>query len=404
MNKLNDKRKINLYVFLFSLTYMVSYITRINYGAVVSELQTATGFSKSLLSMALTGSSVTYGIGQVVSGVLGDRISPKKLVSLGLIFTSFMNFLIPLCKGPYEMFVVWSINGFAQSFMWPPIVKIMSSVLSLEDYNNGITKVSWGSSIGTIIVYLISPLLIHRYSWKTVFFFSSFVGLIMIFLWNKYASDVQIIKENKKETVKGKSKNILFVPVMIFLMIAIIFLGMLRDGATTWMPSYISETYNLNNEISILVTVILPVFSILSYYVATKLYTTRLNNPMLCGGMFFMIGTVSAIGLSFFASENAIISTILFATLIGSMHGANLILICMLPRFFNKTGKVSTVSGVLNSCVYIGSAVSTYGVARLSETFGWNATISVWQIIALSGTLICLFLIKPWQKYKNTLV
>ena len=63
---------------------MVSYITRINYGTIILEMERATKISRSLLSMALTGSFITYGTGQVISGFLGDKISPKKLVSCGL--------------------------------------------------------------------------------------------------------------------------------------------------------------------------------------------------------------------------------------------------------------------------------------------------------------------------------
>ena len=62
---------------LFTVTYMVSYMTRINFGAIVAEMESATQISRSLLSMALTGSFATYGAGQIVSGVCGDRLSPK---------------------------------------------------------------------------------------------------------------------------------------------------------------------------------------------------------------------------------------------------------------------------------------------------------------------------------------
>lgn len=75
--KLTTKKQVHGVALLFALTYMVSYITRTNYGAIVSEMQTATGFSKSALSMAFTGSLITYGLGQLVSGFLGDKISPK---------------------------------------------------------------------------------------------------------------------------------------------------------------------------------------------------------------------------------------------------------------------------------------------------------------------------------------
>ena len=55
MQPLSDKKEINKYILLFSLTYMISYITRINYGAVILEMENATQLPKTLLSMALTG-------------------------------------------------------------------------------------------------------------------------------------------------------------------------------------------------------------------------------------------------------------------------------------------------------------------------------------------------------------
>ena len=38
MYKLTDKKKINATILLFALTYMVSYMTRINFGAVISAI------------------------------------------------------------------------------------------------------------------------------------------------------------------------------------------------------------------------------------------------------------------------------------------------------------------------------------------------------------------------------
>lgn len=72
--KKTNLRSISL---LFFLTYMVSYITRTNYGAIIAEMEVATDMSRELLSMALTGSFITYGIGQIISGIIGDRFSPK---------------------------------------------------------------------------------------------------------------------------------------------------------------------------------------------------------------------------------------------------------------------------------------------------------------------------------------
>lgn len=155
------------------LTYLVSYITRINYGTVIAEMVVRTHFSKALLSMALTGSFVTYGVGQLISGKCGDRFQPKVLVFAGLLVTTAMNLLIPLCRTPYQMAAVWCVNGFAQAFMWPPIVRLMAALLTDEEYKRASVVVSWGSSVGTIVIYLAAPAIISLSSWKGVFLFSA---------------------------------------------------------------------------------------------------------------------------------------------------------------------------------------------------------------------------------------
>lgn len=399
MTKLKNPKQIQTLTILFACTYMVSYITRTNYGTIISEMQRETAIPKSLLSMALTGSFITYGIGQIISGILGDRISPKKLVSYGFIITILMNLSIPLCQNPYQMLAVWCVNGFAQSFMWPPLVKIMAELLPEDAYKNTVTKVCWGSSAGTILLYLVSPLIISVLSWRWVFLFSAACGILMLFIWNKYSYDIENNKkaDNAKKETPNKT-GILMNPVMLGIMAAIILQGMLRDGVTTWMPSYISETYHLSNVVSILTGVVLPVFSILCFQAATKLYVKRFKNPIACASLFFLSGGIVAFVLYLSTGKNTFLSILFSALLTGCMHGVNLLLISMIPPFFQKYGNISTVSGVLNSCTYIGSAISTYGIAVLSEQIGWHDTVFLWFLIAVSGTVICLFCCKPWAK------
>ena len=396
LNKLTDRKAVAGITWLFAITYMVSYLTRINYGAVISEVVTDTGYTKDLLAMAVTGSFITYGAGQIVSGIVGDRISPKKLITLGFVVTILMNLLMIVCANPWQMLIVWCINGFAQSFMWPPLVRLMSALVSREDYKGVSTKVAWGSSIGTMVIYLVSPILISLSGWRSIFLFSAASAVIMIFVWNRFCPEIQTERTVREKATHEKSP--LFAPVMLCIMVAIILMGMLRDGVTTWMPSYIAETYDLSNAVSILTGVVLPIFSILCFQVVNRLYRKNFSNPITCGALIFALGAVAALGLVFTTGKVAALSVLFSAVLTGAMHGVNLMLIMMVPAYFDRYGNVSTASGVLNSCTYIGSAASTYGIALLSEKLGWSVTLWVWLAIAVAGTAICFLCVRPWKK------
>ena len=364
---------------------------------------TSTGLTKSALSIALTGCSVAYGAGQLISGYFGDKIQPKRLISIGLLTSVLMNLSIPLCTNPAQMLVVWCINGFAQAFMWPPLVKFMSTMFSPEDYSRGCVRVSWGSSIGTIVIYLIAPLFIALWGWKSVFVICAAMGILGLLLWRRSCPFIEmsvVIRQGEISSTGGRA----LLPVVVLTMIAIVLQGILRDGVATWMPSYIAETYSLSNEISILTGVVMPVFGMACHQFSVYLYNKKIKNPLLCSAALFGIGAASAVFLNLLQGGNVAISVLLSSVLTGCMHGVNMILICIVPPLVAKPGRVSVVSGLFNSCTYIGSAISTYGMALVTERSGWSVTILLWLLVALAGTLLCSACVPAWKRLGHKIV
>lgn len=89
------------------------------------------------------------------------------------------------------------------------------------------------------------------------------------------------------------------------------------------------------------------------------------------------------------------------ASITGCMPGINLMLISHLPKFFVRFGRVSTISGMLNACTYIDSALSTYSFAVLSEQLGWYFTIVLWVIISAIGLGLCSMCIRRWDVFRK---
>ena len=119
---------------------------------------------------------------------------------------------------------------------------------------------------------------------------------------------------------------------------------------------------------------------------------------MFCAGVFFAAGVVCAFCLYAVTGSNAGISVWFSALLTGSMHGVNMMLISILPPYFRRYGLTGTASGMLNACTYVGSALSTYGIAAISEVIGWKITVLLWALIALLGMLLCLCGTKVFTK------
>lgn len=385
---------------ILSLVYFTSYVTRLNLSAIVQEVINSTGYSKTSFSFVLVALSITYGVGQVVNGIIGDKVKPQLVILIGLTFATITNFIFPFFSFSITILtILWAINGFAQAMMWPPLVRIMVNTFDEETYNKVVIKVINSAYVGTILIYLVSPLIISILNWKFVFFFSSICGVLALIIWSITYNKINITSKEENEINKSFSfpKEALF-PIT-FIIIAIILQGMLREGITTWTPSYLVEIFNYSEETSIFFTVALAILSIVATLIVGYIYRKFINNEVMLSAFVFSLGAILLFVLYFTYDLNSILSISLIAIIMGCIHGVNLCLISFVPKRFKKYGNISTISGVINSFTYVGAALSTYGIALLIENAGWEFTILSWLIIALIGTLMVIIPFKPWKKF-----
>ena len=387
--------------------YFFSYLARINYAAVLVEIISAQGYTKEAASMALTGLFITYGAGQILSGYLGDKLPPHKLIFTGMLVCSGMNLLLPLCSGPRWMTVLWSINGLSQAMLWPPLMRITTQRLISSDFKRCSMGISWGGNFGSVVVYLTAPLLISLGGWRCVFYISGILVFCMTLVWRivypRLEARLPLLSSvpapNASAPVPHLPRSI--APLLAAIMVAIVMQGVLRDGVTTWTPAYLMECFHLKSGTAILTSVVLPLFSILIYRVALWLNQRVFSNELVCAAVLFLAAVASLVGLKLAGSFNAILSLILMMFAVGAAHGINFVLICLTPPYFGRYGKISFMSGLLNSCTYVGSALSTYGIAVLLENCGWNATMIAWYIIAMVGLALCLLFTRTWARFKR---
>lgn len=403
-------------VWLLTLVYFASYFTRINFAVMLVKICADLGVEKTAVAIVLTGLTVTYGIGQVLSGIIGDKVSAPLLLSVGLGLATLCNLTLPLTSSIPIMTAIWCVNGIAHSLLWPPIVRIMSTYLTDEEYSYGAVRVSWGSSFATVALYLLCPLLLNFIHWKTIFFLCAAVSASVCIVWTLISSCLlgtfpspDASPESPKAVTqlphppKTPLPRLVYLP-LILIMASILLQGTLRDGVTNWMPSYLSEAFSLSAESAIVTAVIPALFSILSFSLFGYLHRRLFTNEVFCAALIFAaaLPTALLLYLGHRLSLPPLFSAFLLAFLIAFMHGINLMLITVVPKRLIKSGKVSTYSGILNAFTYVGAALSGYGFAYLAQHFGWGATILTWSVIALSGAVLCFIATPLWKRFCQT--
>lgn len=372
--------------------YFTSYISRINYGAVISEVVQSWQISVSQAGLVATLSFLSYGVGQLIAGALGDKFSPRYMITAGLCVTATCNLGVALSGNIYSVAVIWFINGGAQAMLWPPLVRVMTENLSGEDYHRGCTCVTMAASVATIFIYLISPVFIGLFGWKSVFVFSSVLCVLAAVLWCIKTGSLTPKKAElpvQKPQAKKPINIFTLLPTLWPVLIVIMLQGLLRDGITTWMPTFMQQNLNMGVGVSILVSAVLPVFAIISIMAAKKLYSFQ-KSEVKTSAVLWALALVATAVLFMLYTKFALAAVLCMALITAAMHGINLMFIGYYPAKFKHTGNVAFVSGLLNACTYVGSAFSAYAIAALAENFGWGTTIFTWLVVCGVGYVLCI--------------
>lgn len=400
---------------LCCMVYFVSYFSRKDFAAVMAGMITDGAVGRANAGLVGTMLFIFYGVGQLVSGYLGDKIRPRYLIMLGLSVTSVCNaFMSFVPEG--AMIAVWGLNGLAQAMLWPPIVKILAQHLDHDTYVTAHLAVTSAAHVATVLLYVFVPICLSFMSWQTVFITASTLAIVSMVVFavvmrlilpesveEKADKPTKSTKTEGKGAVEGSILSILRESGIFTVFVCIVVIGFLRDGIESWLPMLYSEAFGRDVSESTLVSMILPVFSIISIAVVTPLHKKGvLKNEVLGTALLFGLSLVSAIPLAFFVSMEgaffSVASLLLTAFICAAMHGANFLLISCLPGRFARYGRAATVSGVCNSCVYIGAAISTYGIALISEMMGWSLTIASWCAILVVGIAFSAISYKKYKK------
>ena len=394
------------------VAYCTIYFGRINYYAAMAGIVKEGLFTKSQAGLIGTVFFFCYGGGQFLSGLLADHLSPYRMILAGLTVSALSNFFMTTMNNYVVMALIWGINGLAQSMVWPPILNIISKVLSERVRERACLDIASTTPAGTFLTYFIAMILLKYESWKSVFYFAAAVLAVVSCLWGVLS--VQASRtlghglEPKKTAAPGPNDSrhsdyfgrLLLSSGAIFIAISVLFHGMLKDGVNSWVPTMMMESYKVSPSFSVFLTMFLPIINLGGAYAAAYLYKKRMRqNEMKVAALLFGVSIVPLFLLLFIGRVSMGASMAMLALFTTIMLGFNYITITLLPIRFARHHRASTVSGLFNSITYIGCAISNFGFGFLSEKIGWQKTIGVWVLLAFLAVVLCLFSLKPWNSF-----
>ena len=346
-----------------------------------------------------------YGIGQLLNGFLGDKVHPRKMIFIGLFMAGVMNLIMGCLSGVAAMTVFWCANGYLQAMVWPPVLRIFAEMLNEKTRIKYSVHITSTMALGTLTSYLLSAAMLSLFGWRSVFFAAAVLMCLVAVVFDiKFRKMEKYAEEYGEETEAVQTENgapaeqmpfskVLVTSGILFILVPVIVHGVLKDGVTSWVPTYIKEVFQTSPALSIIVTTVLPIVNLTGAYAAQFMYQRFFKKKETkTAAFFFLIATAALVVLWKFSSVSMILTVALLAVITASMMAVNTLFVNLLPLHFVEIGRAATVSGFLNSMAYLGTAISTFTIGMMVEKAGWDATIFSWLAITAVAMVFCFFL------------
>lgn len=408
MSGINSKKKslfnkeILLIIFCF-LAYTISYVTRYSYNANVNPIIDFYSIDKTQFGIVGTCFFAAYGVGQFLNAFLCKKYNKRIIIPLALSLSSLLNLTL-FFQPPFEIYkYLWLINGAILSILWPTLIQILAENISQKYLKLSVIMMSITVAIGTFIVYGFSAIFNAFNIYQYIFLLAIILGVLMALVWlfsypklivRDKPLDIKKETDIKNDAVRNKtSSKSFFVAILIAMGFLMAICNLTKDGITTWVPNILKDSFDLSDSISLVFTLVLPVFGVFGTVFAVFV-NSKFKNYMSSSLLLFSI-TMMAIGLIILGLDHHILALalIMFGVISLMMHGINNLLSNQAPLELRDKISGGTLGGILNGCGYVGSTVSSFGLGALSDSFGWNGVFIFLLIICGVSAFIALVFI-----------
>jgi OPA family glycerol-3-phosphate transporter-like MFS transporter len=324
---------------------------------------------------------VAYAVGELVNGFAGDRINPKYMILAGLTLIAASNLAIGLLieyhVSKFWLIILWVSNGFAQSMLWGPILRLISVDTDDKRYSKMASLLSLSISVGSVVAYVVSALLLDV-SLSAVFILPTLLLImpaagVIIFFPGKGAVNA----------LKTSSKRVTFFKLLrspkIALGIAPAFAhGIIKDTVLFWVPVFFATFFSGASKGMFLLYLALPPLMIFAgKLVYPLLYKLCRRREEIVSFLCFFLSGVLLLFLMFFNFPIPV-KAVLLSGVLASMAAVNTSMLSIVPLHFRESGNVSMVAGIMDFITYTGAAVSVFILRRyISLESGFKTVVIV---------------------------
>ena len=394
------------------LTYGSFYFCRTNISAAIPGIEAEFGFTKTQIGLVLGALKFAYGIGQLINGQLAERISARKLLTIGMLGSALLNVLFGMGAALYFLIFVWACNGYFQALGWTPTMRVAANWFPVEKRGRAVGVIGTGYQVTAALTYVIAGFSVQGLGWRGAFYVPAAVFArcclhMLIFL--KETPGGQAARKNagsesspRKKAKRGNGKSVreniwltLSNPWLWFLAVSLGLLNACRYGFLDWGLAHLIETQGGSIGKSALKYAVLPVGGIagafLSGWVTDRCFGGRAAPAIVV--LLLALGVLTLIYSKVVVAGGSVVLPVVLLVMIGfCIYGPQVLLVGTAPMDLARGGAAAAAVGFVNFMGYMGAFSGDSITGHIVDHHGWHTGLQFWAACAFGAAIISAFL------------
>lgn len=403
---------------LYTSFYMCRYNLSIANGAISKEF----GFSYADMGKIITTSLLAYACGQILNGLMTDRLGGKKAMLIGAAGTITMNIIFGVASfwGILGLFIVIrGIDGYMQAFGAPGMVKINAAWFAHRERGRFAGIFGFMINLGRFGIFKLGPALLAGFlfvgmwhvpplHWRWLFWVPSIICAIVA------AAMALVVKETPEECgfqncggetsgndraaswgeLGGVFRAIVRNPMVWITALAYACTGAVRQSIDQWFPRFAQDVYHLDFKsdqfqwLAFLIPFVASAGSLLSGYMSDLLFKGA--RAPVAAGLYLLETLVILTAAQFHSANAAVFFLVLISLTANSTHS---ILGTAAAMDIGGRKMAGFVSGVIDSFQYFGGSLAGYFLGQLIQK-NWDYYFYFMAPFGLIGGLLMLTLVR----------
>lgn len=386
-------------VFACTLAYVVAYCNRFNLSAALEQLGAALSITPAQAGLIQTCFAVTYAAGQLVNGMVVDRVKPVRHMVTGVCIACACNILMGTVAVYPAMLALSLINGAGQSMLWTPIVRLLARFFPEERQRRRANMIfSFAVVIGHLAAWAASGVLASAVGWRLSFLVPGALGLPCL----------AVICALVKDSGESSSARAAAAPAswraawpifartgLLPVFLASILYGFVRDCIVTWVPTLLSAEGGGSALSSTALSLIIPLLNAAGIALGYVLRERENQSNRRVTALMMACAGLCCVPL--LLVRGALPMALLMGASCACMYGLNPILTALIPLEYERAGCIALAAGLMDGFIYVGSSLAGVTGGAIYGTLGARPMYLCWILAALAAA--ALFRFSGWKRF-----